>query len=154
MAISTKHSAIHSEQSSGAAISVLAVMSSDRDRRTLEAIAQQSSWTLEFSASVDHALHLLTRRCIPVVILEQDLLNINWQSHLNRLASSACHPAIILASSEVTDPYWEAMLRCGGYDVVTTPLRETNLQSVICFAWNYWHRCYSSERRVFQAGSR
>ena len=143
-----------SEKSSWTALSVLALMRSDHDRSTLSEIAEQQSWELEYSPNIDHALQLLTQQCVPVLILEQELIGVNWQSYLKTLASSVWHPSIIVTCSEASDPHWETIIRCGGYDVVTVPLQKAAIESAVCFAWNYWHKCFSGDRQVSRVGSR
>jgi len=71
------------------------------------------------------------------------------------LSSSRHRPCVLLVSRVVDDYLWNEVVRRGGYDVLSKPLREEEVARAIKLAWAYWN---SAARRqthsaAAQAGS-
>ena len=120
------------------ATSVLAVTCSDRERSALHEIASKSNWRLCFASSSTDAEKYLREQPIAVILCDRDLPGTPWRDHMGDLLRSAPHSCVILVSG-VNDEYlWEEVIRYGGYDVLTKPLRESQVVPAVTGAWWYW----------------
>jgi FixJ family two-component response regulator len=55
------------------------------------------------------------------------------------LASAPQRPSVILTSRVVDDYLWQEVIRYGGYDVLSKPLREEDVVRSVRLAWSYWN---------------
>jgi hypothetical protein len=87
----------------------------------------------------------MRNRMIPVVLLHRCLLEPDWREALRALPE---HPSALVISPDTSNSFWEAVIRLGGYDVLTTPLCETEVVHAVQSAWNFWRRCYAPFAKI------
>ena len=125
--------------SSLAPITVLGLVTSDKDRRLLTEICSRNRWRLLFTDTCEDARIALHQLKAPVILCDRDLPGRGWRETVEDLASSP-HRACIILISGVVDPYlWNEVVRTGGYDVLTKPLREDDVVRAVRWAWSYWN---------------
>src|SRR5712675_1117492 len=119
-------------------ITVLAISTDDRDRRSLAAISKRSHWDLMVAGSCEQALEMLKRGQAAVILYDRDLPGRDWREALPLLAQAG--PVIL--TSRVNDQYlWEEVIRQGGYDVLAKPLQEDQTVRFVNLAWSYlWNK--------------
>jgi len=54
------------------------------------------------------------------------------------LSSGGNHACIFLVSKVADDYLWNEVVRRGGYDVISKPLRHDELERAAKLAWTYW----------------
>jgi FixJ family two-component response regulator len=75
----------------------------------------------------------------PVVLYDRDLPGKGWRGTVEDLASSP-HRACIILVSGVADAYlWNEVVRTGGFDVLSKPLREDEVVRAVRLASSYWN---------------
>lgn len=125
--------------SSLAPISVLGLVTSDKDCRLLTEICSRNRWHLLFTETCEDARIALHQLKAPVILCDRDLSGRGWRETVEDLASSP-HRACIILVSEVVDTYlWNEVVRTGGYDVLSKPLREDDVVRAVRLAWSYWN---------------
>jgi FixJ family two-component response regulator len=82
------------------------------------------------------ALHKLKA---PVVLCDRDLSGDGWRGMVEDLASSPHRACIILVSGVVDTYLWNEVVRTGGFDVLSKPLRENDVIRAVRLAWSYWN---------------
>ena len=124
--------------SPGEPISVIALVTGDDDRRLLVEICRQNRWRLLFTDTCEEARIALDELRAPVILCDRVLPGRGWRETVQNLASSPHRTCIILVS-EVVDTYlWNEVVRTGGYDVLSKPLREDDVVRAVRLAWLYW----------------
>jgi DNA-binding NtrC family response regulator len=91
------------------------------------------------ATNLEEALMRLNREEIPVVLCDQDISRA-WKTTVHELASSRCHPSVVVLSTEKPLQLWPQVTAAGGYDVVRKPTSPGILNRVIGSATVYW-RC-------------
>ena len=125
--------------SSMGSITVIGLVTSDEDRRLLASICSRNRWHLLFADTCEEARIALHKLQAPVILCDRDLPGRRWRETVQDLASSP-HRACIILVSEVVDTYlWNEVVRTGGYDVLSKPLREDDVVRAVRLAWSYWN---------------
>jgi len=131
-------------------ITVIGLVTSDGDRRLLASICSRNRWHLLFTDTCEDARLALHKLQAPVILCDRDLPGRGWRETVEDLASSP-HRACIILVSEVVDTYlWNEVVRTGGYDVLSKPLREDDVVRAVRLA-SYWN---SATRTSAIAGKR
>jgi|SRR5579871_5638185 len=120
-------------------VKVLGLLADERDRVLLRAAGSARDWEVTLAASYPEAHGLLEKTESPVVLCDRDLPQQDWWSAVESLA--ACpHRACILLVSKVADDYlWNEIVRRGGYDVLSKPLQQDELERAVRLAFVYWN---------------
>ncbi len=119
-------------------IDVIGLVISDQDRRLLASVCSRNRWHLLFMDTCEDARIALHRLKAPVIFCDRDLPGRGWRETVEDLAASP-HRACIILVSKVVDTYlWNEVVRRGGYDVVSKPLREDDVVRAVKWAWSYW----------------
>ena len=93
-------------------------------------MVEASHWT--------DALRLNEQGGFSVALCDRDLPGMDWKEGVRRLHLGPQSPATILLSS-VADPYlWEALVSAGAFDVLTRPIRCSEAEAMIRFAYTHW----------------
>ena len=98
----------------------------------------RSNWTLYSAFNCEEAIQVLRRQPIPVVICERGSGNCDWRFLLERTATMASPPRVILATQEANDGAWSEVLQRGGYDLLAIPWESRRVFRVVCLAWRSW----------------
>ena len=125
--------------SSLAPIAVIALIASEAGRQALSAICSRNRWNLLFADTCEEAQIALHKLKVPVVLCDRDLPGKGWRRTVEELASSPHRACIILVSGVVDAYLWDEVVRTGGFDVLSKPLREDDVVHAVRLAWSYWN---------------
>lgn len=140
------------EHSAAAAVPIVALIRDGQDRDLLELIGIREHLDIHFAETCDEAWNAANRLQSPVVICGRDVPGIEWPDAVRILASAVPRPCVIL-TSPVTDSYmWKEIVERGGYDVLATPLRDSDTSRSIRLALSYW-KSTSHSRHAFRGQS-
>ena len=138
-------SASPASSSSLGPITVIGLVTSYEDRQVLVSICGRNGWNLLFADTCEEARIALHRLKSPVVLCDRDLPGRGWRGMVKDLASSPHRACIILVSGVVDSYLWNEVVRTGGFDVLSKPLRGDDVVRAVRLAWSY---CNSAQDRV------
>src|SRR3954454_13236898 len=118
-------------------VSAVAVGDFKGDGALLNDIFAAAGWQLYVAKDRRHAMQLLERHSIQVVIAESDLPNWNWKKVLNDLRRLAQPPQLVVASRTADDYLWSEVLNLGGYDVLPQPFERDEVERVVASAYRH-----------------
>jgi CheY-like chemotaxis protein len=136
----TSHWAPLEGHSSLGPITVIALLASEEDRQQLTCICSRNLWNLLFVDTREEARIALHNLKVPVVLCDRDLPGKGWRETVEDLASSPHRACVILVSGVVDTYLWSEVVRTGGFDVLSKPLREDDVTRAVRLAWSYWNR--------------
>jgi CheY-like chemotaxis protein len=122
-----------------APIAVIGLVTNAGDRRLLAGICSRNHWDLQFADTREEARRALDNLQAPVILCDRDLPGNGWRETVEDLASSPHRPCIILVSGVVDTYLCDEVVRMGGYDVLSKPLREDDVIRAVRLAWSYWN---------------
>ena len=132
-------------------IGIVALVAGERDRELLSRLAVEHQWILHFADTCDEAWNALSESKAPVVLCDRELPAAEWRDVIQRMVSSA-HRAYAILVSKVADDYlWNEVIRKGGHDLLTTPLREEEVLRAIRLAWFYWSNSMKAQPMLMKS---
>jgi len=137
--VSFRRQANLGKRASTGVIVIVGIMLDEEDRRLLTGLGSRNQWKLCFANSIDEAQALSRSLQAAAILCDRDAAGGNWGSVVERFASSSHRPCVLLVSRVVDDYLWNEVVRHGGYDVLSKPLREQDLVRSIKLAWLYWN---------------
>src|SRR3982751_4562120 len=123
---------------------VLAIGEFIADRLLLHDVCRNSGWKLIEARDRRHAMKVLERKPVHVVIAEADLPNWKWKNILGDLRRLVQTPQLIVTSRTADDYLWAEVLNLGGYDVLPQPFERDEVERVVASA--YRHHAFPAAR--------
>ena len=131
-------------------IAVIGLVTSGEDRQLLAGICRRNRH-LFFAETCEEARAAMDKLKASVIFCDRDIPGKGWRETVEKLASSPYRACIILVSGVVDTYLWNEVVRMGGYDVLSKPLREADVVRAVRLAWSYWN---SSTRTAELPGKR
>lgn len=119
-------------------IPVVAAVVSEQDRHVLASVSGQEVLEVHFVESCDEACAVAKHLIAPVILFDRDLPGAEWRTAVKSLAASPHRACVVLMSGVVDDYLRQELIRRGGYEVLSKPLRADNILRVIKLALSYW----------------
>lgn len=120
-------------------IAVIGLIASDADRLALTGICTRNRWNLLLAETCQEARTALDKLKAPVILCDRDLPGKGWRGAVEELASSPHRACIILVSGVADNYLWNEVVRTGGFDVLSKPLRDEDVVRAVRLAWSYWN---------------
>jgi len=120
---------------------ILSVMLSRRDRRTLKNVGASENWRVLSVKTWSEALAAVDRYRVNVILIDRSGLGSDWRDLLNFFLLPVHHCCVVLATAVTGDRLCQEFLEEGGYDILKTPLKLPETAEVIQRAWAHWNRC-------------
>ena len=122
-----------------AQVTVVGLVADHNDRRLLANLSFDNGWIMHFVDSSTEAQAASARLRVPVILYDRDLPSADWRDIVSLLASSSRPTCVILISRVADDHLWEEVIRRGGYEVLSKPLRPEEVVRMIKLAWSFWN---------------
>jgi FixJ family two-component response regulator len=125
---------------------ILANAGSD-ERDSLQEILDGTRWVV-VDAAVSELENAIREAAVPIVFYNHDPSGC-WQDAIRAFMKMRRDVCVILLSSEAEAPLSDDVVRCGGFDVLTRPLRRGQVLPMLLFAYTYCrgHGSYSPRSR-------
>jgi DNA-binding NtrC family response regulator len=108
------------------------------DQLLLAEISLRNQWDISFTRTCEEATAEAHRTGAQMVVCDRDLPDPEWKHTVKHLSMRRPGTCIILVSAVVDDYLWTEVLRVGGYDVLSKPLREDEVLRAVKLARSYW----------------
>ena len=118
-------------------IRMVALVSNDCDRQLLARMAPENGWVVHFPGSCVEAWHLLKQEKPPILLFDRDFPGTQWREVIQEMSSGPDLVYSVLLSRVADDYLWNEVIRHGGYDVLATPLKETEVLRAVRLGWSY-----------------
>lgn len=119
-------------------ISVAGLVMDERDRETLSNLKGHSQWQVRLEDPCEPSWTALSQLGSPIILWDRDLPCGDWRDSVHQLSALPHRPCVLLLSRVIDDYLWNEVVRCGGYDVLSKPLREVEVARAVRLAWSYW----------------
>lgn len=108
----------------------------------LSGLFQSFRWTVRRSESCKAAIEFLRSNRAAVAICEEELPDAAWQDALRAINAMTDAPMFVVIGSDKT--VLGEVLALGGFDVLTRPLRESEVIWTVASAWHEWMNRFGS----------
>lgn len=116
----------------------LAVMGEGADRRALQAAFDERGWAVTYADSTTEALVLQMQQRFPIVLFQREVAGRDWRPAVRVLSRMMPRACVVLMSDTSDMNQWEELVRCGGFDVVRTPVEGNAVIRMVSAAWSIW----------------
>lgn len=127
------------ERSSLVEVTLVGLVRGDEDRRFLAGLCGRKGWQVIFTDTCRDAKAAIDRLKAPVVLCDRELPELEWRKAVARLAAPPHRACVILLSGAVDTNLWNEVVRGGGYDVLSKPMREDEVVRAVRLAHSYWN---------------
>jgi len=138
-AVSFPHVTRFKKRASAGPPAIVGLVFDERDRRLLTGLGSRNQWSMSFADTIEGVQALSQQLTASVILCDRDAAGREWWEAVQRLSSSAHDPCVVLISRIVDDYLLNEVVRRGGYDVLTKPLREEEAGRAIKLADIYWN---------------
>ena len=121
-----------------AGIRILAVTEDAAAWECLRDIVVSSGWDFLVARGGGHAVSILKKRPIPIVIFDRDAAGDSWREAFREIAASGDAPCIFLASTVADDYLWQEVVLNRGFDILVKPFRQDQVVRSVNFAWAWY----------------
>ena len=112
-------------------VRILMLSRSESDCAVVQRVGNEQGWSVRFAASIEEAAPVVAREGFEVILCDRDQAEHPWREVLDRILA-ACPGARVLLLSPVNDTFlWREVVQRGGYDVLSTPLKEKSVIQII-----------------------
>ncbi len=122
-------------------------MGEGADRLALRAAFDDRGWPLCFAESTTEALVLQMQERFPIVLFQREVAGRDWRPAVRVLSRMMPRACVVLMSDTSDMNQWEELVRCGGFDVVRTPLDGPAVIRLVGAAWSIWKQQESHAAR-------
>ena len=120
-------------------LTMVALLGDSRDRELLARVAGEQQWTVHWAFACGDCGNLARQSRAQIVLCDRELAGVPWREVLQMIVSTKQRIYGILVSKVADDYLWNEVIRWGGHDVLTAPLREEEVLRAIRLGWSYWN---------------
>ena len=119
-------------------INVICMGVSGRDHRLLENVTKHQQWNLYSAYTWADCTHLINERRTCVLLLDRGALGTDWKDAIRFVLRNARYCCILLLSGTTQDTFCNDFIEYGGYEVLKTPLEDSDVIEAIRSASAVW----------------
>src|SRR5512138_2456848 len=108
------------------------------DHTSLASMLESTHWSVRGARTFEEALQLLGDLQQPAVVAcERQLPDGNWRDVFQFIENLRNPPPLVVVSRQADESLWAEVLNVGGYDVLSKPFEENEVQRVLTMARRY-----------------
>jgi DNA-binding NtrC family response regulator len=138
----------------GAAPRALAVMGGGPDRDTLQRVFRDAGWELVVADTSASAIACQEKEPLPIILYERELRERSWRQAVCFFSRLSPRPCVILLSRCCDKNLWDELVRCGGFDLLRTPVDRVAVIQTVRAGWSIWQNQHAPGNRRRETASR
>jgi DNA-binding NtrC family response regulator len=116
----------------------LAVISEGPGRESLQEVFREAGWTLAVAGNSESAIAKQEKDHFPIILYERELAEREWRQTLSIFSRLSPRPCVILLSRNSDKNLWDELVRCGGFDLLRTPVDRDTVIRTLRAGWSIW----------------
>ena len=121
-----------------AAPRALAVMGEGPCRDALQLVFRDAGWKLVVADSSASAIARQRKEPIPIILYERELAERGWRQAVSLFSRLSPRPCVVLLSRSFDKNLWDELVRCGGFDLLRTPVDRDAVIRTVGAGWSIW----------------
>lgn len=121
-----------------AAPRAMAVVGEGPARDALQAVFREAGWKLVIADTPALALTRQELEPLPIILYERELAERSWRQVVSRFSRLSPRPCVVLLSRSLDKNLWDELVRCGGFDLLRTPVDHDSAIRIVRDGWAIW----------------
>jgi DNA-binding NtrC family response regulator len=121
-----------------AAPRALAVMGEGPGRDALRAVFRDAGWKLVVADTSASAIARQEKDPLPIILYERELTERGWRQAVSLFSRLSPRPCVVLLSRSSDKNLWDELVRCGGFDLLRTPVDRDAVIRTVRAGWSIW----------------
>jgi DNA-binding NtrC family response regulator len=113
-------------------------MSDGTDRDRVQAVLRRVGWNLTVTNSLTVGLVHQQKDPHPIILYDRELPQENWREAVSSFTRLTPRPCLVLLSRNTDKNLWDELIRCGGFDLLRTPVEPDALVRTVRAGWSIW----------------
>jgi DNA-binding NtrC family response regulator len=130
----------------------MAVMGEGPGRDALEGVFRDAGWQLVVADNSTSAIMRQQNEAWPIILYERELTGRGWRQAVSRFSRLSPHPFVVLLSHSSDNNLWDELVRCGGFDLLRTPIDPDEVIKTVSAGWAIWQNWHN--RRIVATANR
>jgi DNA-binding NtrC family response regulator len=137
----------------GAAPRALAVMGEGPGRDALQVVFRDAGWKLVVADTSASAMARQQKEPLPIILYDRELTGRGWRQAVSHFSRLSPRPCVLLLSRSSDKNLWDELVRCGGFDLLRTPVDRDAVIRTVSAGWSIWRSRYNSRQLAAQSRS-
>jgi hypothetical protein len=116
----------------------LAVISEGPGRESLREVFHEAGWKLAVAGNSASAIAKQKKDHFPIILYERELAERDWRQAVSIFSRLSPRPCVILLSRNSDKNLWDELVRCGGFDLLRTPVDRDTMIRTLRAGWSIW----------------
>lgn len=121
----------------------MVVMSEGSGRDALEGVFRDAGWKLAVADNSGSAIMRQKSEAWPIILYERELTDNGWRQAVSLFSRLSPHPFVVLLSRSSDNNLWDELIRCGGFDLLRTPIDRDAVIKTVSAGWAIWQNWHS-----------
>lgn len=135
-----------------AAPRALAVMGEGPGREALQVVFRDAGWKLAVADTSASAIARQKNDPLPIILYDRELAERGWRQAVSLFSRLSPRPCVVLLSPSSDKNLWDELVRCGGFDLLRTPVDRDAVIRTVRAGWSIWRNQHKP--RQLAAGNR
>jgi DNA-binding NtrC family response regulator len=116
----------------------LAVMGEGPGRDALQVVFRDAGWQLVIADNSTSAIMRQQNEAWPIILYERELTGRGWRQAVSLFSRLSPRPCVVLLSCSSDKNLWDELVRCGGFDLLRTPVDRDAVLQTVRAGWAIW----------------
>ena len=121
-----------------AAPRALAVMGEGPGRDALQVVFNDAGWKLVVADNSALAFARQEKDPLPIILYDRALTERGWRQAVSLFSRLSPRPCVVLLSRSSDKNLWDELVRCGGFDLLRTPVDRDAVIRTVRAGWSIW----------------
>jgi DNA-binding NtrC family response regulator len=122
----------------GVAPRALAVIREGPGRESLQEVFREAGWKLAVAGNSASAIARQGKDPYPIILYEREMAERDWRQAVSIFSRLSPRPCVILLSRNSDKNLWDELVRCGGFDLLRTPVDRDTMTRTLRAGWSIW----------------
>ena len=127
-----------------AAPRALVVMGPGPGRDALQGVFRDAGWALVVADTSASAFASQRKDPLPIILYERELAERGWRQAVSLFSRLSPRPCVVLLSRSSDQNLWDELVRCGGFDLLRTPIDRDAVIRIVRAGWSIWRNRHNA----------
>jgi DNA-binding NtrC family response regulator len=124
----------------------LALMGEGPGRDALQVVFRDAGWKLVVADTSASAVVRQEKEPLPIILYEREMRKGGWRQAVSLFSRLSPRPCVLLLARSSDKNLWDELVRCGGFDLLRTPVDRDAVIRTVRAGWSIWQNQHNSRQ--------